>query len=102
MGKEGSYQPNNFQKEIAYHTINSGANVIFGHHTHTIQPIEEYRNGLIAYSLGNFIFGRNRNPRNKKGIILRIYFENKKIIKYEKIPVIITSEENSFQPFIQF
>ena len=32
-----------------------GINIVIGHHTHVIQPVE-YNNGLIFYSLGNFLF----------------------------------------------
>jgi len=36
--------------------VDMGADLVLGHHPHTIQGIEKYKNGLIAYSLGNFIF----------------------------------------------
>jgi hypothetical protein len=44
------------QRELAKRCIDAGANVIIGHHSHTLQGVETYKNGLIAYSLGNFVF----------------------------------------------
>lgn len=36
--------------------IGCGATAVIGHHPHIIQGIENYNNGLIAYSLGSFIY----------------------------------------------
>jgi hypothetical protein len=36
--------------------ISAGANVIIGHGPHELQGIELYKEGLILYSVGNFIF----------------------------------------------
>lgn len=55
-GYEYSKQPSLIQKEIAHALIDSGADVIIGHHPHVVQPVEYYKKGLIFYSLGNFIF----------------------------------------------
>jgi gamma-polyglutamate biosynthesis protein CapA len=35
--------------------IDAGAAVILGHHPHVPRPVERYRDGVIAYSLGNFM-----------------------------------------------
>ncbi|HWC57978.1 MAG TPA: CapA family protein [Candidatus Paceibacterota bacterium] len=41
--------------ELAAHTaINAGADVVLGSGPHVLRKIEQYKNGLIAYSLGNF------------------------------------------------
>ena len=36
--------------------IDAGVDVVFGHHSHLLQPVERYKQGLIFYSLGNFVF----------------------------------------------
>ena len=43
-------------REIAYILIDSGADIIIGHHAHVIQSYEVYREKYIFYGLGNFIF----------------------------------------------
>jgi len=36
--------------------IDAGANVVIGHGPHELQGVELYKNGLILYSIGNFLF----------------------------------------------
>jgi poly-gamma-glutamate synthesis protein (capsule biosynthesis protein) len=38
--------------------IDSGADLVVGHHLHVIQENRNYRRKDIAYSLGNFVFGQ--------------------------------------------
>lgn len=40
--------------------VDAGADVVLGHHPHVLQPAERYRGGVIAYSLGNFVFDNRR------------------------------------------
>jgi hypothetical protein len=35
--------------------IDEGVDLIIGSHSHAPQPVEKYKNGIIAYNLGNFI-----------------------------------------------
>ena len=70
-GIEGSYRPASFQKESAYAAIDAGVNIVYGHHPHVLQPIEDYNGGVIYYSLGNFSFGGNRNPVDKDTAIIQ-------------------------------
>lgn len=53
---EGGLYPDWDQKKIAHELIDSGADLIIGHHSHTIQPFEIYKGKHIFYSLGNFCF----------------------------------------------
>ena len=55
-GIEYFHLPNPQQMTQARRLIDSGADIIIGHHPHLLQGIEIYKNGVIAYSLGNFIF----------------------------------------------
>ncbi len=64
-GNEGKYRPNSNQQDIGKALIDAGANIIYGHHPHVLQKIEEYNGGIIYYSLGNLSFGGNTNPKDK-------------------------------------
>ena len=61
-GTEGSYRHTYDQSYLAYAAIDAGANIVYGHHPHVLQEMEEYNGGMIYYSLGNFSFGGNDNP----------------------------------------
>jgi poly-gamma-glutamate synthesis protein (capsule biosynthesis protein) len=45
-----------YQQPLAHAMIEAGADVIYGHHSHTLHPIEVYRGKPIFYSPGNFFF----------------------------------------------
>lgn len=80
------YYPHHEQRILAKQFIDVGADLIVGHHTHTLQPYEKYKGKYIFYSLGNFCLsdfyfeGRLFEVDRKKGaesIILQIVFDNK-------------------------
>ena len=55
-GKEFSHYPSPKQRNLAHLLVESGARLIVGHHTHTLQGLENYKSGYIFYNLGNFAF----------------------------------------------
>lgn len=57
---ESSY-PGREEVLAARRLIDAGADVIIGSHSHAPQPIEKYKEGIIAYNLGNFIMPEFRN-----------------------------------------
>ncbi|NOZ91467.1 MAG: CapA family protein [Epsilonproteobacteria bacterium] len=48
--------PRFIDREIAHALIDSGADLIIGHHAHVVQSHESYKGKYIFYGLGNFIF----------------------------------------------
>lgn len=78
---ENGLYPDWDQPKIAKQLVDAGADLIIGHHSHTIQPYEVYKGKYIFYSLGNFCFSDiyNENKlysrlsfRQKKGMIVRV------------------------------
>jgi poly-gamma-glutamate capsule biosynthesis protein CapA/YwtB (metallophosphatase superfamily) len=62
-GNEYQRFPTEEQKSLAQFLVDEGADVIFGHHPHVLQPMEwlkaeDGRNALVVYSLGNFLSGQ--------------------------------------------
>lgn len=45
-----------YQRPLGRALIDAGADIVYGHHSHTLHPIEVYRGKPIFYSLGNFLF----------------------------------------------
>jgi hypothetical protein len=54
-GEEFVQLPANRERRIARSMIDAGAAIVVGHHPHVLREVELYADGLIAYSLGNFI-----------------------------------------------
>lgn len=69
-GDEYSLNSSSYQKDLARKMIDAGADLIVGHHPHVVQDIEIYRNKLIFYSLGNFIFDQYFSEETQWGIAL--------------------------------
>ena len=104
-GVEGSYRPTADQKKFAHAAIDAGADVVYGHHPHVLQPVEEYGDGFILYSLGNFSFGGNHFPRDMDSALIQLEVIRDETGKVSLgaltwIPVSISSMQgqNNFQP----
>ncbi|MFI3173847.1 MAG: CapA family protein [Bacillota bacterium] len=73
-GTEYTHTPTNFQYDLAKRLILAGADVVFGHHPHVIQPVEyitraDGSQGIVVYSLGNFISAQNRTATMIGGML---------------------------------
>ena len=55
-GVELDTQPRDYQVEEARAMIDAGADAIFGHHAHRLQPMDTYKGRPIFYGLGNFVW----------------------------------------------
>ncbi|MGL5329199.1 MAG: CapA family protein [Peptostreptococcaceae bacterium] len=111
-GEESAYYPNETQKNIAHFAIDNGVDLVLGSHPHVLQGIEKYKNKdneerYIAYSLSNFCFGGNKNPKDKDSMIYQqtFNFEDENLINIEEpniIPCSIssTNNRNNYQPTI--
>lgn len=73
-GMEKEYYPDDTQKQLAHLAVDSGADLVIGHHPHVLQGVEKYKDKYIAYSLGNFCFGGNSNPSDKDTMIVQQTF----------------------------
>ncbi|MBU1179300.1 CapA family protein [Patescibacteria group bacterium] len=80
FGEEYQKNSSERQKFLARATIDNGAKIVVGHHPHVVQEVESYNGGIIAYSLGNFIFDQNFSEETMEGLVLRVYVQNNEII----------------------
>jgi poly-gamma-glutamate capsule biosynthesis protein CapA/YwtB (metallophosphatase superfamily) len=60
-----------YQRALAHRAIDAGADLILGHHPHVIQGLEVYKDKLIAYSLGDFVFD-HRPGITGQAFVLRV------------------------------
>ena len=73
-GREKHYEPMSVQKQYGHAIIDAGADLIIGTHPHVYGGVELYKGKYIAYSLGNFCFGGNANPTDKRCLMFRQTF----------------------------
>ncbi len=89
-GVEYTLKPTSAQVAFAHAAIDAGATLVIGHHPHVVQPSENYRGGLIFYSLGNFIFDQYQRERTQHGEVVQISFVGRNILATHVMPVKIT------------
>jgi len=104
-GEEKDYVPNERQVPLGRATIDAGADLVIGHHSHRMNPIEEYKGKYICYSLGNFSFAGNTRPDDMDTFIFqqrfRVYPDGTAQNEgFRIIPCSISSQEkvNDFKP----
>ncbi len=76
------------QRTEAHAAIDAGAALVIGAHPHILQEIEQYHGGLIAYSLGNFVFDQYKGVLNAT-IILRVVLDRSGVVRHDYVPVLI-------------
>ncbi len=78
-GREYAAQPSDLQRAWARRLVAAGADLVVGAHPHVLQPIETIaeggRSGVVAYSLGNFVFDQEFSPATGTGAALRFMLD---------------------------
>ena len=57
------------QRALADAAVQAGAQLVIGAHPHTLQPVRRQGAALIAFSLGNFVFGAQSTETSTTGIL---------------------------------
>lgn len=85
-GEEYKTESSWAQKQLAHEVVDAGADLIIGHHPHVVQEYEKYKDKMIFYSLGNFIFDQYFSEATQQGLAVRLEIYGEKII-YRIFPI---------------
>ena len=91
VSDKGSHTIALHQTAIAHHAIDAGADLILGHHPHAVQGVEIYKNKVICYSLGNFVFPLAGFPRET--MLFQCKISPHKIHETRFWPALVSREE---------
>lgn len=91
-GWEHEPGPNDRQRALSRKMIDAGADVVVGGHPHCWQGTEKYRDKLIVYSLGNYVFDGFERPSAKLGWVLRMNLNRKGLVSWDVVTVNIDDE----------
>lgn len=90
-GDEFMDRPRLEQRNLAKKFIDQGACLVIGHHPHVVQGVEQIGDGLVAYSLGDFIFDGITDD-SKWSFILSVEIFGRKVKSWRCIPVVRDEE----------
>lgn len=96
-GEEHERYPRAFQRRFGRAAIDAGATAVLGHHPHVLQSIERYGDGLIVYSLGNFVFDM-AEPSTYESAAVRFALQDGRIKRVEIVPISIARYEYAPAP----
>ena len=77
--------PSDREKSFARKMIDAGADVVVGAHPHVTQGAEYYKDHLIVYSLGNFLFNGFKHPDNLTGWALNLTVNKKGMVAWDTV-----------------
>jgi poly-gamma-glutamate capsule biosynthesis protein CapA/YwtB (metallophosphatase superfamily) len=85
-GLEYAENPALSERTTLRQAVVDGADVAIGHHPHVLQGFEIYRDRLIAYSLGNFLFDQYHYT-TQLGMLLYVWMDGDTLHRAEVVPL---------------
>lgn len=103
-GRESRNLTEDYQRELARIAVDAGADAVVGHHPHVLQGFEWLGPNPVAYSLGNFVFAGNWNPRRKEAALLELTVRKdaggSKFFRAQLLPISVDDQPgHPFQPY---
>lgn len=85
FGEADSYTPTPTQKNICKYLVDCGADVVLGSQAHQAQEIAIYKDKVIFFGLGNFLFDQIHRLGVRQAFFLNCYFYKGKIVQYQPV-----------------
>lgn len=76
-----------YQRRFAHTALDTGADLVFGHGTHTVQGVEIYKGKPVLYAIGHSTFDQPGYEKSTDGLVVRVVIQNKRIVRTSFVPV---------------
>jgi poly-gamma-glutamate capsule biosynthesis protein CapA/YwtB (metallophosphatase superfamily) len=76
-----------YQQQFAHLALDTGADLVFGHGTHTVQGVEMYKGKPILYAIGHSNFDQPGYEKSTDGLVIRVVIRGKSIERVSFVPV---------------
>lgn len=86
-GARDQHVSEEYQKRFAHLALDSGADLVYGHGTHTVQGVEIYNGKPILYAIGHSAFDQPGYEKSKDGLIAHAVIQKKRIVRLSFVPV---------------
>jgi poly-gamma-glutamate capsule biosynthesis protein CapA/YwtB (metallophosphatase superfamily) len=86
-GRADRTKSEEYQKQFARAALDTGADLVFGHGTHTVQGVELYKGKPILYAIGHSAFDQPGYEDSKDGLVVRVVLQGKTLQRVSFVPV---------------
>ncbi len=76
-----------YQKAFAHLALDAGADLVYGHGTHTVQGVEIYNGKPILYAIGHSAFDQPGYENAKDGLVVRAVVKGRDVLRVSFVPV---------------
>ena len=83
-----------YQKQFAHVALDTGADLVFGHGTHTVQGVELHNGKPILYAIGHSAFDQPGYEDSKDGLVIRAVIQGKQLLRVSFVPVTRDEQNN--------
>lgn len=80
------------QRKVGRALVDAGADVVAGGHPHYVQGIQPRRDGVIAHSLGNFVFDMDFDEETMEGVMLDLVFWGDRLMAMRPVPLVMSPD----------
>ncbi len=85
--KRDPHHSEEYQKAFAHLALDAGADLVYGHGTHTVQGVEVYNGKPILYAIGHSAFDQPGYEKSKDGLVVHAIVQDKKVRRVAFVPV---------------
>ncbi|MBI3263847.1 MAG: CapA family protein [Acidobacteria bacterium] len=86
-GRRDGTKSEEYQRELAHVALETGADLVFGHGTHTVQGVEVYKGKPILYAIGHSAFDQPGYENSKDGLVVRVVVQGRNLRRVSFVPV---------------
>ena len=85
-GSDSGIARDGAQQNLGHQFIDAGADIVIGCHPHVLQEVEKYKDGIICYSLGNFIYDSG-NTFSRDSVLVEMTLDKNGRPEFTMIPL---------------
>ncbi len=85
-GKEHYRYPSPYLQKVCRKIVEKGADLVICQHSHCIGCYEEYKDSMIVYGQGNFLFDRSDNEFWQTSLLIKLEISDKSNVEF--IPIV--------------
>jgi poly-gamma-glutamate capsule biosynthesis protein CapA/YwtB (metallophosphatase superfamily) len=90
--------PDDFQQRVARSILDAGADLVLGHHPHVVGAVSYEPQGLVAYSLGNYVFDQPFSLETLQGMTVRALLSSEGLKQVRFLPIQIVAGQPVLLP----